>query len=126
MAEDISAVVAAEAVEGTPVEAGAEEEVVVSIQAEGEVVVELAEVVEVAAAIIDCGKRLRKRRVVRGILRGVCNENCYGFDKQLVSGGRGNGDAHIFQFGARTSFFFGARIALDDFTKLLHAGIFLA
>jgi hypothetical protein len=67
LAEDISAVVAAEAVEGTPVEAGAEEEVVVSIQAEGEVVVELAEVVEVAAAIIDCGKRLRKRRVVRGI-----------------------------------------------------------
>jgi hypothetical protein len=68
LAEDISAVVAAEAVEGTPVEAGAaEEEVVVGIQAEGEVVVELAEVVEVAAAIIDCGKRLRKRRVVRGI-----------------------------------------------------------
>ncbi len=43
-----------------------------------------------------------------------------------MGGGRGDGDAHVFQFGARASFFFCAGIALDDFTKFLDAGIFLA
>jgi hypothetical protein len=44
----------------------------------------------------------------------------------LVGGGGGYGYAHFLEAGAGAAFFFGAGVALDDFTKFLHAGIFLA
>jgi len=45
---------------------------------------------------------------------------------ELMGGGGGDGYAHVLEFGAGAAFFFGAGVALDDFAKLLDAGIFLA
>ena len=43
-----------------------------------------------------------------------------------MSGGGGDGYAHILELGAGAAFFFGAGVALDDFTEFADAGIFLA
>src|SRR5579864_9081462 len=43
-----------------------------------------------------------------------------------MSAGGGCGDAEFLEFGAGAALFFGAGITLHDFTKLFHAGGFLA